>query len=200
MSGILPKYKGLIGLIVGVALVVAIPIMAFRYFQHGVFASYYEWSFMGILASYIEENDGDLPKNWDDLKGYEYYSMHFSGSHSIDDAMRYIAIDFEELARLKNGEITGAESKVIATIKGMDIHWVYPGFELEKYFRDGVLPSGALERDEADKHRMQVERSQSNWPASKANSNREKSSSANVAGEPDSTTSKSDREAPSGSN
>ena len=158
MRFLLQKYKVLIVVAICILLFVATPLLALRYVQNGVIASYYEWAAVGIIASYTEENNGTLPQSWNDLRGYEYHSVQTPSLRSIDEAMRYVSIDFEELSRFRNSEGKDSGLPIISTKKGMNVHWVDPKYELKKFFRTGELPDGALRRSEADERRKHFEK------------------------------------------
>ncbi len=152
------KYKTVLTWTICGQLFLATPLLILRYVQNGVIASYYEWGLVGIIASYIDENNGNLPQSWDDLRGYEYHSEHMPSLRTIDEAMQYISIDFDELSRLRSSEEKDLTDPVITTKRGMNVHWIHPEHELKQFFRTGELPDGALRRIDAEDQRKYFEK------------------------------------------
>jgi hypothetical protein len=155
------KFRWVILLLLGALAILAMGSnFAMQYIQSGVRASYYEWAFVGIIASYTEENCGITPRRWEDLRGYEHHSQHTPSLQTLEEAQHYLSIDFDAIERMKRGQEIESGNRLIVTKRGLDVHWINPRGELERYFEQGVLPSGALSHEEANERRESLEQSQ----------------------------------------
>lgn len=129
--------------------VVALLIWTYYGMQQGVVSAYYEWGVTGIIASYAEDHNGEPPGEWSDLAGYEYHSPYLPDPRDFELAAQYVSVDFESLKALKDGEIKELPVDVIKPLRGFEMHWISPKWQLEQYFQTGKCPEGSFDAEEA---------------------------------------------------
>lgn len=126
--------------------------------QTGVRAAYYEWGLTCSIVAYTENHGGVPPRDWNDLVGYEYHSNYLPEPRDFDVAAQYVEVDFGSLHAFANHEIAELPLDVLQPIRGIRVGWISPKYELERYFRDSIVPAGTLNNEKAAFYRAAAEK------------------------------------------